>query len=38
VFRASFWEAHQARWPWLIALAGGVVWLLVERGVRQLRR
>lgn len=38
VFRASFWEAHQARWPWLVAVAGGVVWLLVERGVRQLRR
>jgi hypothetical protein len=38
VFRASFWEAHQARWPWLLALAGGVVWLLVERGVRQVRR
>lgn len=38
VFRASFWEAPQTRWPWLLALAAGLVWLAVERVVLATRR
>lgn len=38
VFWASFWEAPQTRWPWLLALAAGLVWLTVERVVLPTRR
>lgn len=37
VFRASFWDAPQTRWPWLLALAVGLVWLVVERIVLATR-
>jgi hypothetical protein len=37
VFRASFWEAPQARWPWLVAVLLALVWMAVERGIRQAR-
>ena len=37
VFRASFWEAHQARWPWLLALVVALGWYAVEQGVRRTR-
>lgn len=38
VFRASFWDAPQTRWPWLLALAAGLVWLAVERVVLATRK
>ncbi|HET6165555.1 MAG TPA: hypothetical protein VFE07_01895 [Marmoricola sp.] len=31
VFRASFWEAPQARWPWAVALVLALLWMAVER-------
>jgi hypothetical protein len=37
VFRASFWEAHQARWPWVVAVLLALVWMLGEQGIRQAR-
>jgi hypothetical protein len=37
VFRASFWEAQQARWPWVVAVVLAVVWMLGEQAVRQAR-
>lgn len=37
VFRASFWEAHQGRWTWLLALVVALAWFAVERGVRRTR-
>ena len=37
VFRASFWEAPQARWPWLAAVLLALAWMAVERGIRQAR-
>jgi hypothetical protein len=35
VFRASFWEAPQARWPWLVAALVALVWMVAERGMRR---
>jgi len=32
VFRASFWEAPQPRWPWLVAVLLAALWCVVERG------
>lgn len=37
VFRASFWEAHQARWPWVAAVLLALVWMAVERGTTTAR-
>jgi hypothetical protein len=31
VFRASFWEAPQARWPWVLAVVLALAWMAVER-------
>jgi hypothetical protein len=36
-FRASFWEAPQAYWPWLLAAVVAVAWFAVEQGVRRTR-
>jgi hypothetical protein len=33
-FRASFWEAPQTRWPWLVAVLVAVLWMAAERGMR----
>jgi hypothetical protein len=38
VFRASFWQAPQARWPWLVALVLAVVWVVVERRISRRPR
>jgi hypothetical protein len=38
VFRASFWEAPQARWPWVVAVLLALAWLVVERGRARARR
>jgi hypothetical protein len=37
VFRASFWEAPQARWPWLVAVLLALLWTAVDRGMRRSR-
>lgn len=37
VFRASFWDAQQARWPWLLAAVVGLAWFAVERSRRRTR-
>ena len=34
VFRASLWEAPQARWPWLVAVVAALLWMAAERGMR----
>ena len=34
VFRASFWEAPQALWPWLVAVLVALLWMAAERGMR----
>jgi hypothetical protein len=34
-FRASFWEAPQATWPWIGAILAAVVWIAMERGIRR---
>lgn len=31
LFRASFWEAPQARWPWMLAVVIALAWMAVER-------
>lgn len=38
VFRASFWEAPQARWPWIAALLLAVVVAAADQGIRRRRR
>lgn len=38
VFRASFWEAPQARWPWLLAVLLAVAAAAVERRILRARR
>jgi hypothetical protein len=38
VFRASFWEAPQARWPWLVALVVALCWTAVERRTSTIAR
>jgi hypothetical protein len=35
VFRASFWQAPQARWPWEAAVLVALAWMAVERGIRR---
>jgi len=36
VFRASFWQAHQARWPWVAAVLVALAWMAAE-GTRRRR-
>jgi hypothetical protein len=38
VFRASFWEAPQPHWPWVVALLVAAAWVAVERGIARSRR
>ena len=37
VFRASFWEAPQPHWPWVVALLVAAAWVVVERGIGRTR-
>jgi hypothetical protein len=37
VFRASFWQAPQARWPWVTALVLALLWMAVERRTAAVR-
>lgn len=37
-FRASFWEAHQARWPWVVAALLALAWMAAERWILNVRR
>ena len=38
VFRASFWHAPQARWPWVLAALLAVGWTVAERRIARSRR
>lgn len=38
VFRASFWHAPQARWPWILAVVVALVWFAGEQVVRRRTR
>ncbi|HEX2895792.1 MAG TPA: hypothetical protein VHO29_17445 [Marmoricola sp.] len=35
VFRASFWESPQPRWPWLVAVVLAAAWTVFERRTRR---
>jgi hypothetical protein len=37
VFRASFWDAHQVLWPWVVAVLLALTWTVVEQGMRRSR-